>query len=97
MTFKLVVRPGVTAEASRIFVYREAQVRGSGIRFVDGLKECFARIKTNPYGFQVRRGEYRHAMLTKLKYRVVFRVEGPRIYVVQVRHTSRKPSKRFGP
>ena len=36
-------------------------------------------------------------MLQRLKYRVVYRVDGSAIYVVQVRHTSRKPSKRFGP
>jgi len=36
-------------------------------------------------------------MLHKLRYRLVYRVHGSVVYVVQVRHTSRKPSKRFGP
>lgn len=36
-------------------------------------------------------------MLHKLKYRVVFDVEGDTVFVYQVRHTSRKPSKKFGP
>jgi len=97
MTFTLVVEPTVIVEASRICAYREAERKGSGDRFVDALVECYAMIKANPHGCQIRKGEYRHAMLTKLKYRVVFRVKGNMIFVVQLRHTSRRPSKRFGP
>jgi plasmid stabilization system protein ParE len=97
MTYTLVVKPSVTAEASRIYAYREAEKQGAGERFLDALVECYARVKANPYGSQIRKGEYRYVMLTKLKYRVVYRVKDTRIYVVQVRHTSRKPSKKFGP
>lgn len=97
MTYTLVVKPSVTAEATRIYAYREKEQPGQGERFIAALVECYGRIKAAPHGYQVRKGEYRHAMLTKLKYRVVFRVKGTRIYVVQVRHTSRRPSKKFGP
>jgi hypothetical protein len=97
MMYTLVVRPSVTAEAARVYAYREAERPGSGEHFLEALGNCYARIKASPFGFQVRRGEYRHAMLHRLKYRVVFRVKGDHIFVVQVRHTSRKGSKRFGP
>jgi len=59
--------------------------------------DFYASIKADPYGFQLRKGGYRHAMLHRLKYRVVFEVEGNKVFVYQVRHTSRKPSKKFGP
>ncbi len=36
-------------------------------------------------------------MLAVLPYRVVYGVEEDTIYVYQIRHTSRKPNKRFGP
>ncbi len=36
-------------------------------------------------------------MLHRLKYRLVYKVEGQLVSVVQVRHTSRKVSKKFGP
>lgn len=97
MTYTLVVKHSVTVEAARIYAYREEERPGQGDRFIAALVECYARIKADPYGCQVRKGEYRHVMLTRLKYRVVFRVKGARVYVVQVRHTSRKPSKKFGP
>ena len=97
MTFTLVVKHSVTAEAARIYAYREQERPGQGDRFISALVECYARIMANPYGCQIRKGDYSHVMLTTLKYRVVFRVKEARIYVVHVRHTSRRPSKRFGP
>jgi len=59
--------------------------------------DCYASIKADPCGYQLRKGAYRHAVLNRLKYRVVFEVEGNTVFVYQVRHTSRKPSKKFGP
>ena len=97
MRYTLLVRPSATTEVSRIYTYREQEKKRSGERFLDALDECYTRIKANPHGYQIRKAEYRHVMLHRLKYRVVYRVKGDRIYVVQVRHMSRKPSKKFGP
>jgi len=97
MKYTLVVKPSVTAEASTIHAHREREKKGSGDRFVEALVDRYARIKADPNLFQVRKGDYRHALLHRLKYRVVFKVKGGTIYIVQVRHTSRDPSKKFGP
>ena len=97
MKYTLDVHPRVIKEAAAIYAYREAERKGSGERFIDALIAAYARITSNPYGCQVRFGEFRHVMLARLKYRLVYRVHGSAVYVVQVRHTSRKPSKRFGP
>ncbi|MBK8339538.1 MAG: hypothetical protein IPK99_05805 [Flavobacteriales bacterium] len=45
----------------------------------------------------MRKEPFRHAQLHRLKYRVVFKVEGTLVLVVQVRHTSRKVSEKQGP
>ncbi len=97
MTYTLVIGPSVTTEVAKVHAYHEQEKTGSGERFLDALRACYAEIKANPYHYGIRKGEYRHSMLHRLKYRVVFRVKGDHIYVVQVRHTSRKPSKKFGP
>ncbi|MBL7950904.1 MAG: type II toxin-antitoxin system RelE/ParE family toxin [Flavobacteriales bacterium] len=81
----------------KVYLYREGEKKGSGDKFIDALVACYADIKTAPYAYQLRRGGYRHALLHKLKYRVAFDVEGNTVFVYQVRHTSRKPSKKFGP
>lgn len=65
--------------------------------FLADLEECYRSIARHPNGYQIRYGEYRHAMLKNFPYRVVYRVGPEHIIVVQVRHASRRPSKRFGP
>lgn len=98
MKYRLEVAPNVHKEVAQIYLYREKnQGKGSGSRFLEALTECYNAILANPFGYQVRKYSYRHASLRRLKYRVVYEVEGNTVYVYQVRHTSRKPSKKFGP
>ena len=97
MKHRLDVAPSVIKEARKIYLYREKSNRGSGERFILALLECYARIKANPHGCQVRKDPFRYVTLHRLKYRLVYKVEGELVSVVQVRHTSRKPSKKFGP
>ena len=98
MKYTLRIVPSVTREARSIFLFREKnQGKGSGSRFITALNECYDQNSTNPFSYQIRKDPFRHAQLHRLKYRVVYKVEGQLISVVQVRHTSRKISKRFGP
>ena len=78
-------------------IWYEQRRKGLGHRFLDELQPCFGYIKDDPRGFQVRKDSFRHAMVKGFPYRVVFKIEGDEVYVYQIRHTSRKPSKRFGP
>lgn len=59
--------------------------------------DCYKRLKANPFGYQKRKGEFRQVLHNKLKYRVVYRIHEQTVHVVQVRLTSRKPSKKSGP
>jgi len=97
MKYTLELDPRAVKEAAEIYIYREGDKKGSGERFIDALVDCYTRIKANPYSYQKRKGEFQLAILHKLKYRLVHRIHGSVVYVVQVRHTSRKPSKKFGP
>jgi plasmid stabilization system protein ParE len=61
------------------------------------LDTCYKSISKDPTGYQVRKKNYRHAMLRKFRYRVVFALIEQEVGVFQVRHTSRSPNKEFGP
>jgi len=52
MNYRLDIAPSVVEEARRIYVSREAEANGSGDRFIEALMDCFARIKTYPFGCQ---------------------------------------------
>jgi plasmid stabilization system protein ParE len=98
MKYRLEVSPKVHLEVARIYLYREKnQGKGSGDSFLKALQACYKDLLSNPHVHQIRKAPYRYAMLHRLKYRVVYEVESGTVYVYRVRHTSRKPSKRFGP
>jgi len=97
MKYRLDVAPSVVKEARKIHLHREKEKKGAGDRFIGALVDCYARIKADPYGYQIRKDPFRHVMLHRMKYPLVYKVEGQLVSVVQVRHTSRKPSKKFGP
>ncbi|MFZ1664690.1 MAG: hypothetical protein WAU08_04740 [Flavobacteriales bacterium] len=50
MKYRLDIAPSVVEEGRRIYVSREAGSNGSGDRFIDALMDCYARIKTYPFG-----------------------------------------------
>lgn len=97
MNYKLKIRHSVLNEASKIHDWYESRSKGLGGRFADALEECLRGIQRNPKGSQLRSGKFRHDLVPRFPYRVVFTIDGDTVYVYQIRHTSRRPSKRFGP
>ncbi len=95
--YLLHVRVIAVREYSAAAIWYEQRSKGLGYRFLDELQRCFGRIKDNPGGFQVRKDDFRHAMVKGFPYRVAFKIDGNEVFVYQIRHTSRRPSKRFGP
>lgn len=93
---KVVVQPEAQEEVNAIRINQNGIDPKRAQRFIEAFKACLDQLELNP-SLQARKGSYRHIMLNKLPYRVVFEVEGNTVYVYQVRHTSRKPSKKFGP
>ncbi len=97
MNYKLKIRHSVLNEASKIHDWYESPSKGLGGRFADTLEECLRGIQRNPKGSQLRKGKFRHDLVPRFPCRVVFTIDGDTVYVYQIRHTSRRPSKQFGP
>ncbi len=97
MTYRLVVDPKAIAQAAEIHRYYQGIGQALSNRFGRELDACYADIEQNPTGHQARMRDYRHAQVKGFRYRVVYAIRGELVVVYQVRHTSRKPSKKFGP
>lgn len=97
MSYTLIVKTEALAETAEIYAYHKEIGQALADRFDKALDTCYKDITRNPTGYQIRMKNYRHAMLRKFRYRVVFALIGQDVVVFQVRHTSRKPSKKFGP
>ena len=96
MNFKVLIRTAAQAEAAEAYLWYEGRRKGLGVRFADALQACFAQLAQNPK-LEVRKDNFRHVTVEKFPYRVVFAIDGDTVYVYQIRHTSRRPSQRFGP
>ncbi|MBS1938834.1 MAG: type II toxin-antitoxin system RelE/ParE family toxin [Bacteroidetes bacterium] len=93
----LVVRDEAQEETEQIKAWYGSQRVGLDDRFVAALEKTYKGLLEAPF-YQVRKNVFRYVLVEGFPhYRVVFVVDGDVITVYQVRHTSRKPSKRFGP
>lgn len=94
--YKVVVQPEAEQEIEAIWTYQYELAPERAQRFIDAFEACIEQLRRAPL-YQKRKGLYRHVRLGRLPYRVVFEVEDSTVFIYQVRHTSRVPSKRFGP
>ena len=97
MSYPVVVRGSAAKDVLAAFFWYHTIRPQLGDRFMAALKECYDSIEANPYGYQLRKGDFRHAMLRKFPYRVVYEVEGQDVLIYRVVHVERKHSKKFGP
>ena len=74
------------------YLVNRLQNREAALHFLDGLEGIYQRLEENPYQFPespdafLQRQGYREAFMTKMRYRVIFRVAGQNVYVVGVFH-----------
>jgi plasmid stabilization system protein ParE len=97
MSCKLIVKPQAIGQTAEIYAYHQQIDQKLADHFSKELDACYASIERNPTGYQIRKRNYRHAMVKGFRYRVVYSLIDQDVVVYQVRHTSRKVSKKFGP
>lgn len=74
------------------YLVNRLQNREAALRFLDGLEGIYQRLEENPYQFPespdafLQRHGYREAFMTRMNYRLIFRVAGQTVYVVGVFH-----------
>jgi len=92
----VIVRHQAQREVEEIHDHQHPIEPARAERFYAAWQACLVQFRRNP-SHAKRKGPYGHEMLHKLPFRVVFEVQDSKEIVCQVRHTSRKPSKKFGP
>ena len=94
--YEVIVLPQVHEQVETIRSHQHALDPKRARRFITAWETCISELERNPSNAR-RKGPYGHVMLSKLPFRVVVRVDGKKVVVHQVRHMSRRPSKKFGP
>ncbi|MGB6046280.1 MAG: hypothetical protein WBG34_01655 [Flavobacteriales bacterium] len=67
MSYKLMIRLAARDEAAEIHDWYEARSKGLGTRFADALEECLRSIQQNPKGLQIRKGKFRHDLVSRFR------------------------------
>ncbi|MBK8498904.1 MAG: type II toxin-antitoxin system RelE/ParE family toxin [Flavobacteriales bacterium] len=97
MSYRMVVRGSAAKDVLEAFFWYHTIRTQLGNQFMAAVKECSDSIEANPFGYQLRKGQFRHAMLRKFPYRMVYEVEHLEVFIYRVVHVKRRPSKKFGP
>lgn len=96
MSYTVQILPEATQEVGEIYEYYDKIGPGLGDRFLSALSECYHSLERMPK-LQKRKAGFRHALVERFPYRVVYEIHGSIVIVYQVRHMSRRPHARFGP
>ena len=94
--YEVIVRHQAQREVEEIYDHQHKIEPVRAERFYSAWQACLERLRDNPSNAR-RKGPYGHDLLHKLPFRVVFEVRDTKVIVYQVRHTARRPSRKFGP
>lgn len=97
MNYRFVILQTAIDDTLDIVDHLNQQKEDLGDRFLDDLEDCYSYLRLFPFGFQIRKGRYRHGYLKVFPMRVIYEVEDGSIFIYRIRHTSRRESERFGP
>ena len=98
MAYELQIAERANEQIDRLTVYLVNNLQNveAAKHFLDCLDDIYTRLEENPYQFSLstdsflRRQGYRDALMTEMRYRVIFRIDGQTVYVVGVFHTLEK-------
>ncbi|MBK9598121.1 MAG: type II toxin-antitoxin system RelE/ParE family toxin [Flavobacteriales bacterium] len=97
MTRAFIVLKSANTDTISIAAWYSAQGVELDLHFLKALEKCYRAIEKDPLRYPPGRASFRYAFMKDFPYRVVYEVDEDIIRIYQVRHTSRKPSSRFGP
>ena len=93
--YRLIIRQTATEMAKDDFDWYEEQKFGLGNSFLDELRSCYEKIKTAPVSYTKIKKNFRHILLKKFPYIIVYEIIDDDVVVHAVFHTSRNPKKKF--
>lgn len=93
--FQLVLKPRAIIMQKEAYEWYESQKIGLGELFLIELEDKYNKIKTTPFVYGKRQQDYRHVVLKKFPYVIVFRIVENVVAVYAVFHSSRDPKHKI--
>lgn len=91
MTFELIILSKAKIELSRVAIWYEEKLSGLGHKFLSMVNSKLEYLSVNPYSYRIRFDSYRSAKVANFPYIVHYFIDGNKVIVVSIIHSSRKP------
>ena len=75
------------------YLWYEQQMSGLGEQLLKEVDERFNDLVKNPQYYSFLTGNYRHVLLRRFPFKVVFEIHGKKVVVYAILHTSRNDLK----
>lgn len=89
------IKPVAVQMAKNAYDWYEEQKEGLGNLFLSELSRCYTKLEKNPLFYQKLKKNYRHLVLNKFPYVLIFEIIEYEIIIFAVFHTSRSPKFKF--
>ena len=93
MAHELIIRPEALEDIDQAYGWYKRRQAGLGERFLRHLDDCLSAICRSPNAHAIVYAHYRRAVVRRFPYVVFYEVEGERVNVYSIFHTSQKPRK----
>ena len=91
MKYTLVIKEEAHEDIRNAYLWYEDQLSDLGERFLQSLDDCFSTIVHNPFMFEIKFKDQRHAFLDTFPYAVIYKTETKAVIVYAVLNTYRSP------
>ena len=95
MKLILEVQDFVYSEILDAALYYENKQEGLGQKLYSNFENTLFETEKRPLTFQKTRNNYRHALLSRFPYLIIFRIYENKILVFKLIHSKKHPSKRY--
>jgi hypothetical protein len=93
--YTIQIKPVAVQMAKDAYDWYEEQKEGLGNLFLSELSRCYTKLEKNPLFYQKLKKNYRHLVLNKFPYVLIFEIIEYEIIIFAVFHTSRSPKFKF--
>lgn len=93
--YTILIKPNAIQMAKDAYDWYEEQKEGLGDLFLSELSRCYIKLEKNPLFYQKLKKHYRHLVLNKFPYVLIFEIIGEEIIIFAVFHTARSPKSKF--
>lgn len=89
MAFEVQLLDEAKEDYYKIMNWYEQERPGLGMRFYELMNKLFQKLELSPSNYSYYSKPYRHTILKGFPYRIVFKVEGNKVRINAIFHTSR--------